>query len=192
MENNEYGFADAGEADEVETPAPKATRKRAAKASDEPPAKMSLLDQIRKDAKRSLSRIVTYEVPTRPGYKVAFDVNIEKDDVELWTRNAQGRNRSADKLNTLNLAAQVILESCHAILVGDQVVDDGDGGNMMLDSAEWVAIYDDGGDSAIVALRAFMGDGVVQSLGLAVLREAGYGDGTELNAEDGLPNPTKA
>lgn len=156
------------------------------------PAPVSILDRVRADAKQSLSRLVTFEVPTRPGYKVSFDVNIEKDDVERWTRNAQGKKRRPEDMNTLQMAAQALLESNRHILLDDTVIGGRDGNDLVLGSREWVEIYDDGGSSSLLALRAFMGDGVVQSLGLAVLKEAGYGNGDDLYAEDGLPDPTKA
>lgn len=173
--------------DEIVAPeAPKATRKTAAKGA----GKMSILDRVRADAAKSLSRIVTYEVTTRPGYKVSFDVNIEKDDVERWTKNAQGKKKRPEDMNTLQMAAQALIESNRHILLDGIPIEDSEDDDMTLGNDEWTEIF--GGEGSILALRAFMGDGLVQSMGLAVLKEAGYGDGSDLYAEDGLPDPKKA
>jgi hypothetical protein len=155
-----------------------------------PVAKTSLLDEIRQDAKKSLERKVTYEVTTREGYKLTFDVNIEKDDVERWQKNAQGKKKRAEDLNTLQLASQALIESNVAIYRNDAKVVDGDDEPMTLRSTEWVEIW---GGPALLAIRNFMGDGLAMSMGLAVLREAGFGDGTDLDAVDGEPdeNPTR-
>lgn len=162
----------------------------------EPPANTpaisasSLMDEIRADAKKSLERKVTFEVVTRPGYKLTFDVNIEKDDVERWQRNAQGKRKRADDVNALQLASQALIESNVAIYRHDAKVVDGDGDPMTLRSKEWLDIW---GGVSLMAIRTFMGDGTAMSMGLAVLKEAGYGDGSDLYAEDGEPdeNPTR-
>lgn len=161
----------------------------------EPPTKApvkasSLLDEIRQDAKKSLERKVTYEVTTREGYKLTFDVNIEKDDVERWQRNAQGKKKRVEDVNTLQLASQALIESNVAIFRNDAKVTDEEGDALTLRSTEWVDIW---GGPALLAIRTFMGDGLCMSMGLAVLREAGYGDGSDLFSEDGEPdeNPTR-
>jgi len=150
----------------------------------------SLLDEIKQDAKKSLERKVTYEVSTREGYKLTFDVNIEKDDVERWQRNAQGKKKRAEDINTLQLASQALIESNVAIYRNDAKVTDETGDALTLGSTEWVDIW---GGPSLLAIRTFMGDGLCMSMGLAVLREAGYGDGTDLYSEDGEPdeNPTR-
>jgi hypothetical protein len=110
--------------------------------------------------------------------------------VERWQRNAQGKKKRAEDLNSLQLASQALIESNVAIFRNDAKVVDKDGDAMTLSSTEWVDIW---GGPSLVAIRTFMGDGLCMSMGLAVLREAGYGDGTDLFAEDGEPdeNPTR-
>jgi hypothetical protein len=77
-----------------------------------------------------------------------------------------------------------------AIYRNDAKVTDKDGDALTLRSSEWVEIW---GGPALLAIRNFMGDGLTLSMGLAVLREAGFGDGTDLSVEDGEPdeNPTR-
>lgn len=151
---------------------------------------LSLLDEIKQDARKSLERKITYEVTTREGYKLTFDANIEKDEVERWQRNAQGKKKRAEDLNALQLASQALIESNVAIYRGDAKVVDKSGDPITLNSTEWVEIW---GGPALLAIRNFMGDGLCMSMGLGLLREAGYGDGSDLYAEDGEPdeNPTR-
>jgi hypothetical protein len=154
------------------------------------PSVKSMLDEIRQDAKKSLERKITYEVTTREGYKLTFDANIDKDEVERWQRNAQGKKKRAEDTNSLQMASQALIESNVAIYRNDAKVVDRDGDAMTLNSTEWVEIW---GGPALIAIRTFMGDGLCMSMGLNLLREAGYGDGTDLYAEDGEPdeNPTR-
>lgn len=146
-------------------------------AQPEAPRRMSPLDQLKLDARKTLEVMVAYKVDGRPGYVAEFSNIIESDDVKRYRDNAQGKKKRPEDANQIIAAAQPLIENNRAIYLNGEIVTGTDGENLTFRDHEWNEIF--GGLGAVESLRKFMGDGQVLSMGGTLYEAAGYGQDVE-------------
>lgn len=165
MTESNFDFGTPAQVADAQADAPRAVAPAAHRESP--------LDRLRKEAKREITEYRTYEVESRPGYRLEFSTAIESDDVKRYQKNAQGKRKRVEDSDPIVAAAQPLIERNVAIYLDGEVLEGSDGERLLLGDKEWVEIFD--AVDAIHAVRLFLGDGLTLSMGGALYQEAGYG-----------------
>lgn len=145
---------------------------------------LSVLDLLKAEAKKEISRTVAYAVEEREGWSAEYDTSISLQDYNRYTRSAQGKKKDPKDADAAIFSGMALVERNTRIMLNGKPVQDSDGDLLTFRSEEFIAMFD--ADSAVEALRKFMGDGHMVSTAGALYREAGYAE--EAKPED----PTEA
>jgi hypothetical protein len=167
---------------EIPSAAPKA--KKADEAKEEKVAKGSILDQLREEITREVTRPdIEVPVPERDGVSVRFSPNISNEQLKSWRRNST--NRKTDELDSIKFSCYVIGQTVTGIYFNDELVED-DAGYALNFASPAIMEMTNTTKPLPDAIRAFYAvDPHLESTALKILDYAGYGD--EVDAED----PTK-
>lgn len=152
--------------------------------ADEVENDLSLLELLKAEAAKELTRIVTYKIEEREGWSADFSTNISLSDYNRYTRSAQGKKKRAQDADAAIFAGMALVEHNTRVLFNGKPVSDSEGELMTFGSEEFLSLFQS--DSAVGALRKFMGDGHMISTAGALYKEAGFVE--EATPED----PTEA
>ena len=162
--------------------APQAKGKYVLPAEDEAHSN-SLLDELAEVAAKEFTNTCRLEVnpELRPGgWVLEFDATLDAADIRRYQRAATNNGKKkAEDADSVKANAMALLEKNTGIFKGDTRVNDSDGDPLLLTSAEWltkVAKQRESSFDTIAALKKFLGDAQVISMGAALMRKAGYGD----------------
>lgn len=157
-----------------------------------PPAAGELntaLDDLRAELSAELEHFETFEVSTRPGYAVRFDVDIEHPKLGLWRKRARDKTQP-DGLDELLWASIIVASQAVAIVRNGVPVFEASDGVGPFAATEFLAIYDVG--RPVDAVQRFYGrDSQVIAAAWAILTAAGYGDEAK-KADDDESDPTRS
>lgn len=158
-----------------------------------PPAAGELnspLDDLRAELAAELEHFETFEVSTRPGYAVRFDVDIEHEKLGLWRKRAKDKSQP-DGLDELLWASIIVASQAVAILRNGVPVFEADAGVSPFAGAELLGIY--GVGRPVDAVQRFYGrDSQVINTCWAVLSAAGYGEEAKKADDDDAADPTRS
>lgn len=150
--------------------------------SDEPVARLTLLDELRAEAQQEARKEpVTYMVATRPGWSVRYDTNIDDQVLGQW------RKRAADKtqpegVNQLKLCLTVLANHAEVFVRNGVDALDEEGQPISFRSQYLIDLL--GVGRAVDAVKKWYGaDGEILSTAYSVLDAAGYGR----DADEGDP-----
>ena len=73
----------------------------------EPPAKLTVLDQLKEEISKEVSRPdIEIAVPEREGVSLRFSPNITNEQLKAWRRNST--NRKTDELDSFKFSCYVV------------------------------------------------------------------------------------
>lgn len=145
---------------------------------------LSLLDKLKQEAAKEITRKVTYPVDERPGWSAEYDTNISMQDYNRYTKAAQGKKKDPRDADASLFSGMALVERNTRILINGETVTDEEGDPITFRSEAFIEMFD--AYSAVNALQKFMGDGPLLSTGSALYREAGF-------VEEAVPqDPTDA
>lgn len=152
--------------------------------ADEVENDLSLLEMLKAEASKDLTRHVTYKIEEREGWSAEFDTNISLPDYNRYTRSAQGKKKRAQDADAAVFAGMALVEHNTRILFNGKAVNDSEDDLLTFSSEEFLSMFK--ADAAVEALRKFMGDGHMIATAGALYKEAGF-------AEEATPeDPTEA
>jgi len=154
--------------------------------SDAPVKKKNILDSLKDQLAASvLKPPVVKSVPGRPLVTLAFDINIEADEINVWRRSCKDKTQE-NSFNSLKFSCIVLANKNTEIHLNGELATDDEGEPLTLRSAEIHRMLS--ATTAIPAVRALYGyDGHILTIGGELLEAAGYGDeGTDTEADPTL------
>jgi hypothetical protein len=169
-----------GSADEVTVAPPKRFEPKIEEDGDHD--SLSLLDELAQIADKEIERKIKLEVdPTirAGGWVLEFNAVIEAKEIQDYQRAAT-KNGKLKPENADNLKANALplLQKNTGIFKGTKQVFDNDGDPVTLTSFEFLKLLGEkeGNPDSVRALKKFLGDAQIFTMGQALLRAAGYGD----------------
>lgn len=143
----------------------------------------SLLDELADVAAQAITSRVKLEIDPRlrpGGWILEFDAVIEAHEVRRWQRAATNNGKTkAENADTVLANGLELLDKNVGIWKGERQVFDADGDPLTLTSTEWLTkVMKQRPDrpDTMDALKKFIGDAQILTMGSALLKFAGYTD----------------
>ena len=144
------------------------------------PAGDSPFDQLLAQAKTVLTNLVYFPAKFRPGFVLEFDAVIDEAEMKRYRKAAQGAKKKIEDSDMSVGNAMILGEKCTGIFQVDadgqrQRIVDNEGDPLLLNSEAFLNAFGPK-QNAHVAVRKFLTDADTNTIGAAVLREAGWGE----------------